>query len=445
MDNWQTASAADLGRAIGEGKLDPRDLAEWFLEAIAAHPDAGLIYARLTPERARIEAAAAHARQQSGVRAGPLDGVPISWKDNFDMAGVATEGGSRMLAGRVPERDCPALTHATQAGLVCLGKTHLSELAFSGLGLNPMTATPPNVWDRRRVPGGSSSGAAVSTALGLAAAGMGSDTGGSVRIPAAWNGLAGLKTTIGAVPCEGVIPLSTSFDTPGPLARTVEDCALLFTAMAGKAPHVAEAAMPDRLVVPDTLMLDQMEPEVAAAFDAAMGLLSDAGIAVSRAPVPEFAESAEVLFSHGGVIVTDAWRDWAETIEANPDTMFHHIEQRFRGGAAFTEDDAAHARAVQARLHDAIEARIAEGGVLIMPSSPILPPLISRLLGDEAYYVEKNLLALRNTRQANLLGLSSLTIPTATPMVGVMLVAGANEEDRLVAIGRALEPVLKGA
>lgn len=444
MDNWQTASAGELGRAIGEGVLDPRELTERFLEAIASHPDAGLIYARTTPERARIEAVAAHARQQAGSRVGPLDGVPISWKDNFDSAGVATEGGTRLLTGRVPERDAPALTLATQAGLVCLGKTHLSELAFSGLGLNPMTATPPNVYDRRRVPGGSSSGAAVSTKLGLAAAGIGSDTGGSVRIPAAWNGLAGLKTTLGAVSCDGVIPLAVSFDTPGPLARTVEDCALLFAAMTGRSAEVPAPQLPDRLVVPETIMLDQMEPEVARAFDASLARLENAGIAIARAEVPEFTESAEVLASHGGVVITDAWNEWKEVIEANPDTMFHQIEQRFRGGAAYSAEDSAHSRAVQARLTESITARIAEGGVLVMPSSPILPPFVSRLLGDEAYYIEKNLLGLRNTRQGNLLGLSSLTLPTATPMAGVMLFAGPNEEDRLIAMGQALEPVLMG-
>ncbi|MEM7237965.1 MAG: amidase family protein, partial [Pseudomonadota bacterium] len=427
-----------------DGTLDPRDLTERFIEAISSHTDSAMIYARTTPERARIEADAAHARQKAASRAGPLDGVPISWKDNFDSAGVATEGGSRLLAGRVPEADCPALMHATQAGLVCLGKTHLSELAFSGLGLNPMMATPPNTFDRRRVPGGSSSGAAVSTTAGLAAAGIGSDTGGSVRIPAAWNGLDGLKTTIGAISCEGVIPLSVSFDTPGPLTRTVEDAHLLCNAMTGRQSALPDPSLPERMTLPETLVMDMLDDEVAQAFDHALGLLEAAGVAINRAPVPEFRESADVLASHGGVIVSEAWRQWHSTIEAQPDTMFHQIESRFRGGGAYSADDEAHARAVQARLHQSISARIAEGGMLVMPSSPILPPLNARLLGDEAYYVEKNLLGLRNTRQANLLGLSSITLPTATPMVGVMLFAGANEEDRLVAAGRALEPVLRG-
>ena len=443
MDSWQTASAADLGRAIAGGDLDPRDLTERFLDAIATHPDGALIYARVTAKRARAEAEAAYQRQQSGQLAGPLDGVPISWKDNFDTAGTATEAGSRMLAGRVPEKDAPALENASRAGLVCLGKTHLTELAFSGLGFNPMTATPPNAVDRRRVPGGSSSGAAVSTAKGLAAAGIGSDTGGSVRIPAAWNGLAGLKTTIGAIPCDGVVPLSPSFDTPGPLCRTVEDCALLFAAMRGSDPRVPEPQVPASVLLPETLVMDQLSSEVAAAFDTTLHRLSRAGIAVHKSAVPEFAESADVLASHGGVIMTEVWAEWGATIDASPDTMYHQIETRFRGGQGFSKADADHAREVQARLSGAIQARIAENGPLIMPTSPILPPFISRLMGDDEYYTQTNLLGLRNTRQGNLLGLSALTVPTATPMVGLMLMDGPGQEERLIAMGRALEPIVR--
>ncbi|MEL6476665.1 MAG: amidase family protein [Pseudomonadota bacterium] len=441
MDSWQGASAADLGRAIAAGR-DPREVTEHFLSAIESHPDQALIYARPMPARAREEAAAARARQEAGMLAGPLDGVPISWKDNVDTAGVATEAGSRLLAARVPEADAPALAAATRAGLVCLGKTHLSELAFSGLGLNPMTATPPNAADRRRVPGGSSSGAAVSVTSGLSAAGIGSDTGGSVRIPAAWNGLVGLKTTIGAISCDGIVPLSASFDTPGPLTRTVEDAALLFDAMRGVTAALPEAEMPGTLLLPETLVMDDLDAEVAAAFETALSRLSAAGIAIGRAEAPELAASAALLSERGGLLGTEVWQQWGALIDANPHTMYHQIEARFRGNSVYGAEDAAHSKAEQARLSASLCARIETDGMLVMPTSPILPPFIARLLADESYYAAINLLALRNTRQGNLLGLSSLTLPTDTAMVGVMLMAGPGQEDRLIAAGRAMERVL---
>ena len=154
MQEWRWMSAADLGRGIAAGTIDPVALAEVYLSAIAAHEFGDRIYARVTPQRAKSEAAAAAKRAASGLRRGPLDGVPVSWKDLFDTAGVATEAGTALLAGRTPERDAAVLSTATQAGLVCLGKTHMSEIAFSGLGLNPITATPPCVNDIKSVAGG---------------------------------------------------------------------------------------------------------------------------------------------------------------------------------------------------------------------------------------------------------------------------------------------------
>nr|MDJ0821473.1 amidase family protein [Paracoccaceae bacterium] len=175
MSDWTRMTAAELGRGISAGEIDPVALTQSYLDAIAAHELSDRIYARLTPERAMAEAQAAKARAAAGRRLSPLDGVPVSWKDLFDTAGVATEAGSALLKGRIPGSDAEVLRVATAMGLVCLGKTHMSELAFSGLGLNPVTATPPCVNDREAVPGGSSSGAAASVAFGLAAAAIGSD------------------------------------------------------------------------------------------------------------------------------------------------------------------------------------------------------------------------------------------------------------------------------
>ncbi|MEO1611964.1 MAG: amidase, partial [Pseudomonadota bacterium] len=227
MSDYIKASAAETGRRIGAGEWDAREVTEAYLAAIEASPHANAIYARVTVDQARAEAAAAAERAAAGVRRGPLDGVPISWKDLYDTAGVGTEAGSAMLAGRVPETDATVVARARRAGIVSLGKTHMTELAFSGLGLNPVTATSPNRFDPKLAPGGSSSGAAASVAYDLAAAGIGSDTGGSVRIPSAWNSLVGLKTTHGLLPDDGVVLLCPGFDTVGPLCRTVEDAALL--------------------------------------------------------------------------------------------------------------------------------------------------------------------------------------------------------------------------
>ena len=443
-DDWRSMSAAGLGRAIGSGEIDPRDLAEVFLGAIAAHPDTPRIYARITADRARAGADAAAARARSGARLGPLDGVPVSWEDNYDIAGEVTEAGSMLLKGKVATSDAAAFAAASECGLVCLGKTHMSELAFSGLGVNPITATPPNACQPERAPGGSSSGAAVSTALGLAAAGIGSDTGGSVRIPAAWNGLAGLKTTVGAISTTGVVPLSTTLDTVGPLARTVEDCGLLYAAMAGLPPEVpAPAALSGaRFLIPETVVLEGCDPEVTAAFEAALDTLAEAGATLTRTRAPEFAEAFDVAARISPIVTTEGWRIWGETIEANPGVMFPLIEQRFRFGIGGSVETDREALAEYARLSQAVQARMAEHGPMLMPTSPCLPPPVADLLADEEYFIERNLLALRNTRLGNLLTLSALTVPTATPMVGLMLVAGPGQEDLVLALGQGVEGVV---
>ena len=174
---WSNMTAAALGREIGAGRINPVELTEFFLDRIASHPLAPRIYARATATRARGEAMGAAARAKAGLRRGLLDGVPLSWKDLFDTAGVATEAGSALLRGRTPTADAEVLATATREGTVCLGKTHMSELAFSGLGLNPVTETSPCINDENAVSGGSSSGAAASVAYGLAPAAIGSDTG----------------------------------------------------------------------------------------------------------------------------------------------------------------------------------------------------------------------------------------------------------------------------
>jgi aspartyl-tRNA(Asn)/glutamyl-tRNA(Gln) amidotransferase subunit A len=434
-------TAGDLGRAIGAGKVHPVELVEAQLAAIDVHPLAGRIYARVTPERARAEAMAAAGRAKAGLRKGLLDGVPLSWKDLFDTAGTATEAGSALLKHRTPGADAEVLARATLAGLVCLGKTHMSELAFSGLGLNPVTATPPSVNDPDAVAGGSSSGAAASVAFGLAPAAIGSDTGGSVRIPAAWNDLVGLKTTAGLLPLTGTVPLCETFDTIGPLARNVEDCALLLGIMEGRpAPDLRGAQLRGaRLLLLETVALDGLRPDPAAAFDRSVARLGAAGARIEQLAAPEVTEAmglAALLFT------AEAYAIWRDTIEAAPQKMFPRILERFRSGAGFTAADYVAGWRRLRELRRIWADRVAGADAVILPTAPILPPQANRLMTDDAYYVAENLLALRNTRIANLLGLSAVTLPAGVPSCGISLMGPAHGEARLLRLAQAAEAAL---
>ena len=435
-------TAADLGRAIGRGEISPMTLCETYLDAIETHPERDRIYSAVTAGRALAEAGAAETRASLGQRRGPLDGVPVSWKDLFDSAGTRTEAGSKLLAGRVPDRDARVLATATRAGLVCLGKTHMSELAFSGLGLNPMTATPPNRHGDGLAPGGSSSGAGASVAFGLAACGIGSDTGGSVRVPSAWNDLVGLKTTIGRLPVEGVVPLCERFDTVGPLARSVEDCALVLAALdGGRAADLRGATVKGlRLAALQTVVLDDIRETPAAAYTEAVARLRDAGAEVVALDAPEVAEA---LPMSGVLFTAEAYGIWAETIEAAPEKMFAPIRERFRGGRDVTAAEYVAAWRRLEALRATWHARVAGFDAVLMPTAPNLPPDCARLMEDGDYYVTENLLTLRNTRVANLMGLPAVTLPTGTPACGLSLCGRPFGEEALLRVAAAAETVLR--
>ncbi|MBW0158531.1 amidase [Sedimentimonas flavescens] len=436
MDRF--ASAVEQGQAIGAGKLCPVDLTEAYLEAAAGAPD---VYARLTPKRARAEAMAARSRAKNGTRRGLLDGVSLSWKDLFDSAGVATEAGSRLLEGRIPEEDAEVLARATLAGSVCLGKTHMTELAFSGLGVNPMTATPPNAIHPELAPGGSSSGAAVSVKLGLAAGAIGSDTGGSVRIPSAWNDLVGLKTTHGRVSARGVVPLCRRFDTVGPLARTVADCAALLALIeGGKAADLRGADLKGaRLLVLEGLPFDAAREAPVRGCEAAVDRLARAGARIERRALPMVKPAMDLS---GILFAPEAYGIWKDVIEAAPAKMYPLILERFRSGAAALAANYIAAWEALDAYRAAYLAETAEYDAVLVPTAPILPPDAKRLLTDPAYFAAENLLALRNTRIGNIFGLCALTLPTGEPMCGISLMAAPMAEERLLRLGAAAEAAL---
>ena len=441
MDSWQTQSACDLGRAIGAGKIDPVELTDAVLAATGAHPLEKRIYARLTAERAGAEAQAARIRARTGQRRGLLDGVPLSWKDLFDTAGIATEAGSKLLAGRVPDTDAEVLNFATAQGSVCIGKTHMSELAFLGLGYNPSTATPPCVNDDEAVPGGSSSGAAASVAFGLVPAALGSDTGGSVRIPAAWNDLVGLKTTAGRVSLKGCVPLCPSFDTIGPLTRTAEDAAEILALIEGRpAADLRGASLGGvRLAVLETVMLDDVAPAPSAAFESALERLNAGGARIERLALPPIAAAYDLT---APLYTGEAYGIWGERIEADPDAVYSVIRTRFRQGQSVMARDFVAAWEKLEALRTLWAEAAAPFDAVLAPTSPIVPPKVDRLLADTEYFRLQNLAALRNTRLANLLGLCAITLPTGVPSCGVMLIGPPRTEERLLRLAAAAEAAL---
>ena len=439
--DYRAATASQLGQAIETGKADPLDIAEVFLDAIASEDPDFQIYARTTPERAREQAMAASQRARSGMRRSPLDGVPVSWKDLFDIAGTECCSGTQILAGRVPKADCKVAVNAEAAGLVFLGKTHQTEFAFSGLGVNPKTATPPNKAMPGNAPGGSSSGAAASLTHRLAPLAIGSDTGGSVRIPAAWNNLAGLKTTHGALSNEGVVPLCPGFDTVGPLAHTVEDAALAFAALGG-----GEMPARDRvdrgtlkIAIPQTLVMEGCDAAIAASFDAAVEALENAGARISRIEVPEF---EEVLALGPSLFPYEAWQAWGTTIERHGDLMFAPVRARFEQGKSVSREtyETAWRQMLQARNRYA--DRVSGHDFLIWPSVAILPPSIESLLSDADHFTASNLMALRNTRFVNMLGGAAMTIPLPQTASGLQLAGIAGSDHDLLRFAMAMEGAL---
>ncbi|MEO0344522.1 MAG: amidase family protein [Pseudomonadota bacterium] len=436
-------TACEIGDAIEQGMLDPVEVTETYLEAIAANPRTDDIYTAVTVARARASAIAARTRSKSGQRTGRLDGVPMSWKDLFDSAGTATEAGSDLLKNRIPKADATLLDFAEKTGLPCLGKTHMSELAFSGLGLNPITKTSPNINDPDCVPGGSSSGAAASVAFDLAPVAMGSDTGGSIRTPSAWNDLVGFKPRHGTLSMTGAVALCPKFDTAGPLARSVEDAAEVFALLNRSEPVdlLAKDARILKLAVLQTSALDDLDAAVANGFDTALSDLAGAGVSLTDL---DHSETAKAMALSPVLFATEAYATWQTTIENAPEKMFPQILERFRSGAAHSGVDYVQAWQSLQRYRQSFKAQFANFDAVILPTVPIMPPKIERLMTDAQYYKSANLMALRNTRIGNLMGLSGISLPCREPSVGIMLLHPHGSNDALLSTAAVIAPILKG-
>lgn len=445
-------SIAQLSSLIQCGSVDPVDVTEAIFEGIEAHPDKA-VFTVLTKDRALAEAKQSASRLRQGRSLGLLDGIPIAWKDLFDMKGLATTAGSKVLASAEPaDADAAIVATLAQAGMIAIGRTNMSEFAFSGLGINPHYGTPanPHGKDQPRIPGGSSSGAGVAVAGGLVPVAMGTDTGGSVRIPAAFNGIVGYKATRGRYAMKGVFPLSTSLDSLGPLCRTVRDAIWMDAAMRGRtAPDIASRTPHGlEVIIPDNIVFDGAEPGVIAAFDAAVERLKVAGVKFTRMAIPAFDEILALMAKYGALVTAEAFalhRDRLSGPEA--DGMDHRVVMRTRLGERTSMPDYIAILAARERLIAESERLIGER-FLAFPTVAHVAPAIAPLERDDDLFVAVNGKTLRNTALGNFLDWCGVSIPCGTGEAGMpagfLLSAPANRDETLLSAALSVEGLARG-
>jgi len=443
----------DLSRLLAARKVTSRELVERSLAAIE-DPNGEGARAFISVHRSAALATADRidAERQKGARLPVLAGIPISIKDNFDEAGIVTLAGSKLLVtAPAAVSDATSVTRLRAAGAVIIGRTNMTEFAYSGLGINPHYGTPRNAYDRdaARIPGGSSSGAAISVCDGMAAAAIGTDTGGSTRIPAALNGLVGFKPTARRVPLDGVLPLSLTLDSAGPIAHTVADCALLDQVISGSsaAELPSRALRGLRLAVPQTVVLDDLSPAVAAAFSAACTKLSAAGAGIVELPLQEFARAAEVN-PRGALSSAEAYwwhRAWINKAAGQYDPR---VIVRIQPGAAISAADYIELLQQRRRFVLDVESAVHDFDALLMPATADTAPTISEVIASDESYFRFNGRMLRNPALVNLFDGCALSIPCHRPgeaPVGLMLAGMQGQDGRVMSLGLAIEKLLVGA
>lgn len=393
---------------------------------------------------ARAAADAADRRAHDGQSLGPLDGAIVSIKDLFDVAGEPTRAGSKTLADApAATKDAPVVEQLRKAGAVIVGKTNMSEFAFTGVGANPHYGTPGNPADRARVPGGSSSGAAVSVGDDMCEISIGTDTGGSTRIPAALCGVVGFKPTKHRIPTEGAFPLSPTLDSVGPLARSVEDCAKADSVLAGEFFQPLEPAPLDglRMGIPQGLPLEELDATVAAQFEAALGRLGAAGVRLSEMALPLLDDMARVQ-SPATIATVEAYRIHRAAIAARGDEYDPIVRSRIGTGSAVSAADYAQMLEDRGALVTAMDLRLSEVDALVLPTTPIVAPTMDEIASPKGFN-NANRLLLRNTAIANFFDLCAISLPMGGDLpAGLMLFGRRGQDRRLFEIAASVERAL---
>lgn len=426
--------------------ISARDRLEAILASAAARYE-HCVFLKLYPDAARAAADAADCRRKVGVTLGPLDGKIVSIKDLFDVAGEPTTAGSVLRRSAAPaQTDAVIVRRLRQAGAVIVGKTNMSEFAFDALGLNPHYGTPGNAVDATRIPGGSSSGAGVSVAEGTSDIATGSDTGGSVRVPASFNGVVGFKPTVGRVPLDGAFELSFTLDSVGPLARTVADCAAADAVMAGTEAYARVFPVAGlRVAIPRGLLLEHLDPAVAEAYERSLRQLEAFGARLIDHAIDDLIAGMSGATEHGSIASFEGaarHTDWLETETAsivNPRTS-RVFSQRLTVPAHVY----IRMMRLRAELVVTMNERLSAFDVLALPTTPITAPVAAPLIRDADLADQMELQVLRYTYMVNLFGLTAISLPMPDMILpaGLMLIAPGGADRRLLAIAAGVEVAL---
>ena len=427
--------------------LSCRDKLEYALDRIANPKGEGArtvltVYA----DAARAAAHAADARAALGISLGPLDGAIVTIKDLFDVAGEVTRAGSKVLAeeGKPAATDAVVVRRLRAAGAVIVGKTNMSEFAFTAIGVNPHFGTPGNPADRSRVPGGSSSGAAVAVADGMCEIAIGSDTGGSVRMPAALCGIVGFKPSRQRVSTQGAFPLSYSYDSIGPLARSVADCAKADAILAGEdfSPLLPATLDGLRVGIVDGPPLANLDDSVASAFAAAIGRLDRAGIRLTREKL-SLLDGMAAVDAKGGIIGAEACAVHRDRIARRGSDIDANVRYRIERGRDIAAADFVDMVRERGRLIRAMDEALESFDVLAMPTIPIVAPTIAEVAEQKAF-AASNAVVRRNTVIGNFFDLCAVSLPLSAPLpVGLMLLARNGDDRKLLRIAAAIMDFLQ--
>ncbi len=434
-------SLTELRRALSTGETSARALLD---DALAANRHDA--YRHVDPERSRAFADAADAARKAGVDRGALMGIPVSIKDLYGVTGFPTTGGTAVQLPERFERPGPVIARTLQQLAVPTGKTRTVELAFGGIGTNPR-GTPRNPWDGKehRVPGGSSAGAGVSLIEGSAALAFGTDTAGSVRIPAAWTGTVGLKTTAGRWSTEGIVPLSRTLDTAGILTRTVADAIVAFEALDPRDDSVPERVTAGvRIGRSEGIVWEQLSPGVGEAVERALGELTEAGATQRGLELP-FLDEVKALFSIGGPVASELYHFLTTQLPDRLEALDPRVRSRIGDAGNLPVHEYLRRLDRLRELNALATDALSDVDVVVMPTVANTPPTLASL-EEPGRYADENLLCLRNTCFASYLGLCALSMPVgkddAGMPVGLMLVARPFEEAHLLAVARAFERTL---